>query len=426
MNTKKATQLVNIRVSEITLCKKNAVPGASILVMKSDIKKNKDDSTWSRDVVFKAFDQEKQIAYGYALVPDVVDSQDEIVTEAEVEKTAHGFLEILAKNQQDGLGVGHEHKVLPEDCYPVESVIDRGGAVAKSMGVAEEDIRPGGWWIGVKMSDEYWEMAKSGDIKGFSIGGISQRIPPVEKTSESSVIGSVIEFLVKKVSSNSKWKQPTKLEKAMSYDEVKKAMSYDDIVTIQAITEALFDKTWSLMDSFYSIMDDDEVTDKVSKVEESVSQYLADIKNLDKVEKSIINKSDEGDSVMDKEQYDGLVGTLEGLKKSVEEMSTKFTEAVPKKEEASETEAEEAKKAEEVKKAEEEAKKAEDKTPIEDDRYTALEKTVKELTEKLETVSKTPDLRNGDDGKVDTDPKKDTIKSIEEGGLVGTALSFRQ
>jgi len=409
-------RLTKIRVSEVTLCKSPAIgENGRILIMKS--KSAESEPEWEKQVLFKAFDNEKQIAYGYALVPDVEDSQEDIADAEEVEKAAHSFLETLAKGLQKGQGTGHEHKEFDNIGYPVESMIDRDGLVGKSLGIPDDKIRPGGWIIGVKMEDEYWELAKSGEITGFSIGGVGKRTP-IEKSEDLSLGSAILDFITKTVS-NGKARIPKKLEKGTSYEDIEKAMTYKEIVTIQEVRKALIDKTYSLMNAFWSIMDDDDISDKIVKVLESVDQYTKDIGKLNKIEKNLNSNSD-GDEPME-ELIKSLGESIGKLTTTVEGLVEKFDDK------KSEEDVEKKDKAAGDKEAETDLEK---KDPQPDPEKEELKKTVETLVSKIDAMEKKlieASPRKSDDSQ-DID-KTETKKLDAESDLSeltkNTPLSFR-
>lgn len=118
---------------------------------------------------------EKQIVYGKALVPDKVDSQGDIVSKEDIEEAAHNFLmnlqkayvELLYKgvNKTNASQIGYMHRVFKGVGgfgYIVESYIDLEGS----------------WVLAVKVTDsKIWSLIKEGKITGYSIGGTGRRIP---------------------------------------------------------------------------------------------------------------------------------------------------------------------------------------------------------------------------------------------------------
>lgn len=394
------TWLYDIQVGEITLCKGHAVPDAQFAVLKSTSRHpDMDMIKWNQDVVFKAFNDEKQIAYGYVLVPDKFDVQDDIVTVEDVEKAAHGFMKALANKEATGTGAGYEHQIFDNIGYPVESAIDRDGNIAKSFGVPDDQIHPQSWWVGVKMSDEMWALTKSGEITGFSIGGTGQRKPYVEKRNI---------FQVTKV------KLKDRLSKLMGSDGklLEKAMTYNDIIGPQEILEKLINKMWALDDALWSIIDDPEVSDKVGKMEESINQFIADLNSL-KANKSQENHI-EGELDMTEEQVAKLDETI-----------NKLTEAVTKLVEKDEAPPSDPKPDDPP--ADPPADPPEDPPEgpsTDDDRIAKLEKKTETLVEAVEKFTKATPGRKSDDG-TDTDGNGVPVKKSLSEQTKGTGFSFR-
>lgn len=122
-------------------------------------------------------DNVKRIVYGKALVPNVVDSQDDIVSKEDIEETAHNFLinlqkayvELATRGKQSTKAsqIGFMHKVFKGVGgfgYIVESYIDPEGS----------------WVLATKINDEtIWKMIEDREITGYSVGGKGRRIPQV-------------------------------------------------------------------------------------------------------------------------------------------------------------------------------------------------------------------------------------------------------
>ena len=120
----------------------------------------------NKEVSLKKFDLAKRLVYGEVLVPDVEDSQGDVVSAEEIEKAAHEYL-------RDFRLVGDSHAALAP-AEVVESYI----APADFTPEGGELIRKGSWVMVVKIhSDELWEEVKNGGYTGFSIGGEAYRDP---------------------------------------------------------------------------------------------------------------------------------------------------------------------------------------------------------------------------------------------------------
>ena len=122
--------------------------------------------------------EEKQIVYGVVLDPYDVDLQDEWVPPAEVQSTAHGFME---KSRV----IGFEH-LERADASIVESWVetypskeDYHSAMANQphrvlvRKFGDDRIHSGTWMAGVRLGDREWKLHKEGKLNSFSVGGFS-------------------------------------------------------------------------------------------------------------------------------------------------------------------------------------------------------------------------------------------------------------
>jgi hypothetical protein len=103
----------------------------------------------------------EHIVMGEVLVPGITDAQGDRVDRETVEKAAHAFL-----HQSRNLGTNHRQ--FKEVGEVVESFIARDG---------DPDFAPGAWVMAVKCSPQVWEKVQSGELTGFSIGGMARRLP---------------------------------------------------------------------------------------------------------------------------------------------------------------------------------------------------------------------------------------------------------
>ena len=117
-----------------------------------------------RRVTITKIDEDKQLAYGAVYMPMIPDSQGDFMTEAEIEKMAHGFM-------KDGLlrGVDTQHDLCDNGAVVVESFISREGD--------PDFLIKGSWVAAVWCPDDIWPMVKSGELGGFSMYGKGERIP---------------------------------------------------------------------------------------------------------------------------------------------------------------------------------------------------------------------------------------------------------
>lgn len=292
-------------VNHVHLVGSQAVPDGVIQVIKG-----LDESIPAgQEMVEKAFEfvaknvPKKQV-FGYVAVPNVPDYQGDLLSPEEVEKSAHAFMKNLAHNEQKGEGSGTEHRVF-KGAYPIISVLDVDGSVAKSYG--GKGIA-GGWFFGVQVTDDVvWKNIEDGKLNGFSGGGPASRVP-VEKsaepaTADAGLVATVMSFI-------------KNLNKGDGDAE-----SYDEINARREYRKAFDDRWWTAYSALSSIIDDDTVTDKTAKLEESINQFRDDLitalKAADKAQADSTNSetnksttaSSEGDTqmTMTKEQAQSLI-----------------------------------------------------------------------------------------------------------------------
>lgn len=122
--------------------------------------------------IFKS-DKPKQIVYGvtYPMFDDdKFDSQNDRMTEDEIEKMAHKYM-IDSQNydiQHSIFNIPREHaRVVESYIAPVDMVLEINGK--------EKTIRKGSWVMATKLSDELWKLAESGKLNAYSIYGKGKR-----------------------------------------------------------------------------------------------------------------------------------------------------------------------------------------------------------------------------------------------------------
>ena len=110
---------------------------------------------------------EQKLVLGIVLEPETVDSQGDIYSADEVARAAHGWME----NFQN---CGFMHKTLVnENVKPVESYI-----APTDFELGGQTIKAGTWLLCVHvLNDAIWKQIKAGELTGFSIGGVAQRVP---------------------------------------------------------------------------------------------------------------------------------------------------------------------------------------------------------------------------------------------------------
>ena len=102
-------------------------------------------------------DLDKRIVYGPVLIPDVPDSDGDVISAEKIESVAHRFMEEYRLME-------HMH-TLKSVARPVESYIT---PVALDLG--ESRVPQGSWVMGAKVvDDDAWADVKSGRLTGFSV-----------------------------------------------------------------------------------------------------------------------------------------------------------------------------------------------------------------------------------------------------------------
>ncbi len=109
--------------------------------------------------IAKAVDVEKRHFTAVVLRPNEVDLHGDIYDEEVVEKACHDYNELCRQGNI-------QHLIQTELATPIESY------VAKSdFALGTGEVKAGDWVLTMKIKDdELWEMCKSGDFTGFSVG----------------------------------------------------------------------------------------------------------------------------------------------------------------------------------------------------------------------------------------------------------------
>lgn len=115
-------------------------------------------------------DDELQVLYLPVLVPDIEDSQGDIVDKAEIQKAAHRFSREYAAGEAE-LGLDHEMTLDREQAHIVESWLEK-----QNTDYGTDRIPEGSWMIGIHIPDiDIWKSAKAGERTGASIEGTGIR-----------------------------------------------------------------------------------------------------------------------------------------------------------------------------------------------------------------------------------------------------------
>lgn len=136
--------------------------------------------------VVKAYSSgEFHYVYGEVYAPDIVDTDGESMSAADIQKMAHDF---IASGKVAALDTEHNHELCGASV--VESFIARKG---------DPDFAEGAWVLGVRMPDgELWERVKSGELNSFSVDALVTKVASDRKLPKlSAACGTTLEQVAK-------------------------------------------------------------------------------------------------------------------------------------------------------------------------------------------------------------------------------------
>ncbi len=104
---------------------------------------------------------------GIVLEPDIIDSQDDTYSAAEIMQAEHKFM-----TDYRNMGLMHK-KNVNEDVRILESYL-----APVDFKLGDIDVKKGTWLMGVRVENPtLWKQVKDGELTGFSIGGSAIRKP---------------------------------------------------------------------------------------------------------------------------------------------------------------------------------------------------------------------------------------------------------
>jgi DNA adenine methylase len=145
----------------ITLSPDSGPPG----LQEKDIS-NSLDNNWLIPVI--KTDEDEKIVTGIVLEPDEVDAQGDTVSKEAIKEAAYRFLAKFNKDTE----LGFMHKAFGDlGMSLIESWVARGDSE-----FGGNPVKSGSWLMSVKVdaNDKLWEKIKTGEIAGFSIGGVAR------------------------------------------------------------------------------------------------------------------------------------------------------------------------------------------------------------------------------------------------------------
>ena len=111
---------------------------------------------------------QKKLVYGLFRVPGPVDSPNDVIDDAQIERAAHEFF-------RKSRILDHQHKedLPPNIAEPVESYV-----MPTTVNVGGKIIKRGSWILVSKIHDSgLWEKIQRGELLSYSIRGIGKREP---------------------------------------------------------------------------------------------------------------------------------------------------------------------------------------------------------------------------------------------------------
>jgi hypothetical protein len=113
----------------------------------------------SAEITFLYKESPRRFVLGPVLLPEIADSQSDIISSDVIEEAAHRFMREKGR-------IGLYHKEFTHFLDVVESYILRA-----ELTLGKETLPKGTWMLGVIVDPETWKLVESGELTGFSLGG---------------------------------------------------------------------------------------------------------------------------------------------------------------------------------------------------------------------------------------------------------------
>lgn len=302
-------ELKNAKITHISLVDKgaNGVPFAII--------KEHGAQAIKKSIAIAKSDTVRQIVYGVVYAPDVVDAHGDMMTIEEIEKAAHGFMEA-----QHTHNIDKQHDLQTDQGYVIESYV-----APCDMQLGEQTITKGSWVVGVKVTDtDTWSQIEKGEITGFSMWGVGQRIAVEETpsaTGQDDVVKGFFHALAKFFGKETT--KPATISKAVQ--------SFKSRMEMGNAKDKFWDARWAFTDTLSDIMSDSTIEDKVSAVGQTIDEFktvaiallsqmtTTDIETIGKSEEEmlLISKAGKAISSGNMKHIDDAISTLTELKSKV-------------------------------------------------------------------------------------------------------------
>ena len=403
-----STEIVNAKISFVSLVDKAANKKSFSIIKSADNIK----PTFQRQVPILKTDEAKRLVTGVVYEPDVLDAHEEFMTEDSIEKSAHLFL-------KEFRNVDKQHDFTSGYGEVVESW------VAKSeMKLGEEDIKKGTWLMSVHVTDDdTWEGIQKGEITGFSMGGVGERVEhedteEVEK-SESGLFKILKDFFSGNKTPIEKGEVKDKFEASIkrsnfwtAFDTLQSTLGYWDWRSDKFIMESDTQKIQEALQDFNEILTGILVSDDIIKAlgtpdkeliakagkkisANNMTQIKTAYEALGKLVELDIQEEEEID--VKKEDIEKMIGVA--VQKAVEPI-TKKLDGIEKGTDDGEGK---------------ETPEGEDN--IADVVSEAVSKALKPLNDRLDKVEKARGIKKSEEGPEHTEPTEPIKKSVWDGLL---------
>jgi hypothetical protein len=166
------TEIKNAQISFVSLVDKAANKKKFAII------KSQENTTFEKNVPILKVDEEKRIVTGIVYEPDILDAHGEFMTTDEIEKSAHQFL-------KDFRNIDKQHDFVASETEVVESWITK-----EDGSLGDQEVKKGTWLLSVHVpDDDTWGEIKKGELTGFSMGGVGERVEHIEKSEAEQATG---------------------------------------------------------------------------------------------------------------------------------------------------------------------------------------------------------------------------------------------
>lgn len=166
------TEIKNAQISFVSLVDKAANKKTFAII------KSEENPTIEKNIPILKVDDEKRIVTGIVYEPDILDAHGEFMAADEIEKAAHRFL-------KDFRNIDKQHDFVATETEVVESWITK-----EDGKLGEQEVKKGTWLLSVHVpDDDTWDEIRKGELTGFSMGGVGERVEHIEKSEAEQATG---------------------------------------------------------------------------------------------------------------------------------------------------------------------------------------------------------------------------------------------